>query len=295
MANVSIIGGGSVGLLTSYLLSNNHEVTLYVRRDDQKKAINQKGVSIVEGNIKKEIKVRTLLLSELRNTDMFVICVKQPDLHKLIDEIKIISHHTPIIFIQNGMSHLNIVKNLKNPIYIGSFEHGVLRKSENEIQYNGKGILRLANLNGDFQQLCLLIESLNSAQFPVELEEDAIHMLEEKLAVNAVINPLTALFKVKNGNIIENEYIYRLARLLTIEVAYCLDKNVETLWNRIIEISKKTAHNKSSMLQDIIHNKTTEIDAILGYLIKNKKGEKTYITFMYDAIKALELLKEQSE
>lgn len=95
--------------------------------------------------------------------------------------------------------------------------------------------------------------------------------LMTKLAINAVINPLTALHQVKNGELINPQYL-KLANDVLKEVKLVAKKmdiplKRSQLYDRLIEVIKDTRDNYSSMYQDIKFNRPTEINEINGFLV----------------------------
>src|SRR5699024_8556284 len=128
-------------------------------------------------------------------------------------------------------------------------------------------------------------------EFPFLLHSNYELMLQRKLVINAVINPLTALFRVTNGQLITNPYFKKIMNELYDEIILCLPKIKEVVTISDVEhICQATHTNQSSMLKDIIHQRPTEVEAILGY-IRNKAREKQLnlplTHFLYDSIKGL--------
>jgi 2-dehydropantoate 2-reductase len=98
-----------------------------------------------------------------------------------------------------------------------------------------------------------------------------------KLAVNAVINPLTAILRCQNGKLINNPDMFAAAKLLLEETAAILRAQTphlrdtfsdQHLLDSVVAVAEKTQANTSSMLQDIKAGQWTEIDYINGYLIR---------------------------
>lgn len=94
-----------------------------------------------------------------------------------------------------------------------------------------------------------------------------------KLVINTAINPLTALFQIPNGKLLENEamrgFMGGLARetasVAAIQgVALPFDDPVKA----VEDVAWRTATNFSSMLQDVKRGAPTEIDAINGAVAK---------------------------
>ena len=110
---------------------------------------------------------------------------------------------------------------------------------------------------------------LRQAGFEVEVEEDLASVQWGKLAVNAGINPLTALLRVTNGALVEDDHsrtILGEAARETAAVAAALRVRLpyRDAAAQAEEVARRTAANRSSMLQDMLRGAPTEIDAING-------------------------------
>ena len=284
--NIGIVGAGSVGLLIASLLNNQHNITVYTKRDCQKEQLNVNGIKMYDGESIHITNVNVKTITELSNQDLYIICVKQPQIESLLNEMDNIFTNVPLLFIQNGMTHIESLQLSSHPTYIGVFEHGVRRISDYEIEYNGKGLLRIAKLHGDSHEYHQMIKEIDSEQFPIKLEHDMMKMLLQKLAINSIINSLTTLFMIPNGKIIENTYINRIAKMFSEEIATILAFDKVELWKKVTNIAQKTATNESSMLQDFKNGKETEVESILGYVLQYNNQSKPYTMFLYQAIKA---------
>ncbi|KAL1959597.1 hypothetical protein VTO42DRAFT_1632 [Malbranchea cinnamomea] len=121
-------------------------------------------------------------------------------------------------------------------------------------------------------------------------EVDLLLFQLEKLAVNALINPLSVINDCTNGNLLNNENILRVQRLLLYEISAVIGALPEVqgvpgiksrfapdrLLSLAQQVMKKTAANASSMLQDAAAGRITEIDWINGYIVR--RGEELGIT-----------------
>ncbi|PWW72954.1 2-dehydropantoate 2-reductase [Tuber magnatum] len=117
----------------------------------------------------------------------------------------------------------------------------------------------------------------------------------EKLAINAVINPLTVLFNCKNGELLENFYIVQNMRLILWEVSQVLcalpelaalpGRDVrlspDRLYDLVIRVARLSAGNYSSMFQDVRNGKQTEIDYINGYVLDRARDMELACTVNY--------------
>jgi 2-dehydropantoate 2-reductase len=110
---------------------------------------------------------------------------------------------------------------------------------------------------------------LESAGFQVEVVKDASAVIWRKLVINAAINPLTALLRVPNGQLLERPSARALMRSLAAETAAVATAEGTHLARRaavsaVENVALRTAANHSSMFQDVQRGAPTEIDAICG-------------------------------
>ena len=129
------------------------------------------------------------------------------------------------------------------------------------------------------------------------MEENYEKMLLKKLVVNAVINPLTAILRIKNGELIENPHYFKLVKSLFAEIQECLHlQKPEHYFKNIITVCEQTAQNKSSMLRDLEEKRPTEMEAILGYILEKaieKEIHTPIIELFYQAVKGKEFRVEE--
>jgi 2-dehydropantoate 2-reductase len=127
---IGIIGGGAVGLLTaSYLYQNKHNVTLFTRTEEQANLINNLGVILsVDEKTKQMCITADKLLPKINTFDLLIVCVKQYHLNQIVSTLNQYEGEN-ILFLQNGMSHIEIVKNLPIP----NFFIGILLRMKSRI------------------------------------------------------------------------------------------------------------------------------------------------------------------
>lgn len=112
-----------------------------------------------------------------------------------------------------------------------------------------------------------------------------------KLAVNALVNPLTALLRVPNGALglpalgpvldaLAEETSAVLLALTTDDDVHgaprpLLDRETfapEALKQAALAVASRTATNRSSMLADVDHGRPTEVDYINGHVVRLAEG-----------------------
>ncbi|CAG8551034.1 9232_t:CDS:1 [Cetraspora pellucida] len=135
--------------------------------------------------------------------------------------------------------------------------------------------------------------------------------LLENLVLNACINPITAIFSMRNRGLLDNPGADRVLYALCNESAQIIRKHhehlgmrptnmfgPERLINAVRQICKKTALQSSDMLKDIQTCQLTEINYLNGYLVKLGKiyGIPTPINqFVIDMIYLKHILHSDSQ
>jgi 2-dehydropantoate 2-reductase len=142
--------------------------------------------------------------------------------------------------------------------------------------------------------LASLIDILRVAKLKVKVVDDAESLVWGKLVVSAAINPLTALLRIKNGELLERPSMRALMGELACEAAAVAEALGVALPFRgperaAEEVARRTAENTSSMLQDVLRGAPTEIDVINGAVVHwgEKKNVPTPVNrVMWSLVKA---------
>lgn len=240
-----------------------------------------------------------------------IVSVKAPQTVKAIQAVAHrLTQESSILFLQNGMGMVEEVNERLfpdqkyRPTYIiGVVSHGLYSKGPFSVVHAGEGTIALGVLPRMSRGKTIQQEALNqlslSARYlmrtmtrtPVFVAvgfspTDIVQQQLDKLAVNCIINPLTAVLDCKNGALLYNFYFTRVVRLLLAEISVVIkslpelnnvpnrDMRFDTLrLERLVtSIANTTAENYSSMVQDIRSGRVTEIDYINGYIVK--RGEE---------------------
>jgi 2-dehydropantoate 2-reductase len=113
---------------------------------------------------------------------------------------------------------------------------------------------------------------LKAAGFSVFLSKELDIEVKRKLLINAVINPLTAILRIPNGGLTETPERMELTRALFDETFSILSEygvdGQEASWDTFLRVCAATRDNHSSMLQDAVMGKPTEIDSINGEIVR---------------------------
>ena len=117
----------------------------------------------------------------------------------------------------------------------------------------------------------------------------------EKAAINAGINPLTALLDVPNGRLVEMSDVRQLLRDLVLEATKVAATEGYRFQHSLAEaaedLCRQTRDNISSMLQDVRNRKKTEIRAISGEILRRAQAASLPVPrtrVVYQLVRGLE-------
>lgn len=290
---IGVVGPGAIGLLfTFYLKKHGANVTLYTKDQGQATILRETGVTCVRNGEIETVFPNVLPLECMRKErdDYIFIAVKQYHLEYVLPYIET---GTRLVFLQNGMAHLHLLENMKEAsIAVGIVEHGAKKECAGVVEHMGIGVTKFGIVTGELVSFEPILDCFFTGDFPALLERDWKEMMLKKLVVNACINPLTALLRVPNGELVTNASYNMMMKQVFHEVISVLDDaHEEDLWNLVCAVCEKTSRNTSSMLADVQHNRKTEIDAIVGYIMQQGYEQRKVVptlTMLYHFIKAFE-------
>ncbi|AND10935.1 2-dehydropantoate 2-reductase [Bacillus thuringiensis] len=289
---IGIVGPGAIGLLyTFYLQKSNQNVTLFTRTAKQAEELNETGVTCIRDRTCETVYPSVLPIESMvaQNLDYIFIAVKQ---YHIDDILPFVEGAASLIFLQNGMSHLQKMLNIGcENIAVGIVEHGAKKEGGHIVHHTGVGVTKFGVVCGQSIHFESVFHSFPVSYFPVQIETDWKEIMHKKLVVNVCINPLTALLGVKNGELTKNRFFYQMMEQVFQEVAFLIRGEKEMVWQMVRNVCEGTSRNTSSMLADVRANRQTEINAIVGYVLEEAKKQQRPVPtlqFLLDAIKGLE-------
>lgn len=289
-----VIGAGAVGMLVASFFSKEHNVTLVARKVEQAEALNRDGLKRInlDGTIEHSMVNGVTELPNINADTVIIVAVKYGQLQSIYPQLSLLPEDTPLLFLQNGLAHFEEALTLpQKNIAFGSCQFGAQKKDDCTVIHRGFGVLKLAIECGNKEPFTLL-QVKEEPYFPLELTSHAEQMLFEKALLNCLINPITALLRVKNGHLVEHQATLKLLEQLFVELKNAFPVEMDKFhFDNVLSLCEKTASNTSSMLADVLNERTTEIDTIaLAIIQKAKKKGKNLptLTTLYYLIKATE-------
>lgn len=276
---ICIIGGGSIGGLLAYYAYRGgvQDIIVYYGSRESVEEIKRAGGLIVTYNNKNYyVPIEPRYYKAVNEKCFYVLnAVKTYQVINTIDLMrKITSSETSIVMFQNGFGSLELVeeKFASIPVAGAVVFIGVERLSRKHIKHHGGNTIIAGCRKGFCNELLVLQNILRKGGCDFRIVFDIDFYRWIKLAVNAVINPLTAVTRSKN-KIVLTKTGMELAKNIINEIVkaarmkgYVL--NPEHLYKIVIRGASNTANNYSSMAQDVIRGRKTEIDYINGYIAR---------------------------
>ena len=213
---------------------------------------------------------------EIPLCDILLLCVKAGDVGKaLLHAAPLVRHNTLVIGLQNGMAHLADLESSTGVAVAAVCSEGATLQAPGRVIHGGSGLTRFGLLNTTIavpSALEALVDLFTGAKLAAELVHDIRNHLWEKLVINVGINALTAIHEWKNGRLLTSSAAQTTMKNAIAEaVAIAGAMNILIRTDPLalaLSVCRKTQNNISSMLQDVLKKRPTEIDAINGYIVR---------------------------
>lgn len=285
--NILLVGTGALSTLFAARLSEaGHGVTMLGTWQDGLQALNQNGarVSEMDGRERAFRVHATGNPDELRNAKHVIVLVKSWQTQRVLGQLKnILAPDGIVLTLQNGLGNREtLARDLgAERVALGITTTGAALLGPGLVKVGGEGVISLEQN----QALGPLEAALRSSNFNLQIVNDARSLMWGKLVINAAINPLTALLRVPNGELLNHPWARRVMNALAREAADVAKAERVTLpfanpIEAVEEVARKTARNISSMFQDVRRGAPTEIDAICGAV--TRRGEAHGIETPYN-------------
>ena len=181
-----------------------------------------------------------------------------------------------VLTLQNGLGNAEMIAEVfgADRVLAGTTAQGATLIGPGRIRHGGRGDTHIGRLTGPVDDFCREAAMiLSRAGIPAIAEDTVQSLIWGKLVINVGINALTALLRFTNGQLndhAETRELVKLAVAEAVQVAAASDVRLpyDNAVEKVLAVAAATATNRSSMLQDILRGRATEIDAINGALVR---------------------------
>ena len=267
-----LLGAGAIGCLyAGHLRSSGCDISLIMRKGKQPASLP---IITEHGGIRSEQHVPVVTPNSHAPISHLVITTKAYDVSEAVASIAhLLSENSVVVLLVNGMGlveqlaadwpHLNI--------FCGTTTEGAYCLAPQHIQHTGRGKTRIGK-QGE-KKPPPWFEKWSDAIDTCVWDSDIEAALWSKMAINCIINPLTALHNCANGELSQRPELITQVTTLCGEVskitrAAGFTAIAAALPQLVAGVIAATANNRSSMLQDVENGRRTEIDYITGFLLR---------------------------
>jgi 2-dehydropantoate 2-reductase len=271
---ILIVGTGAMAsLFAARLAGSGKQVKMLGTWAESIQTLNKSGVRLTDrdGSENKYPVEATQDPLECVGSKFALVLVKSYQTQRVAEQLKLcLANDGLALTLQNGLENDTKLAAVLGEVRVaaGVTTIGATLLEPGWVRYGGDGIISL----GQHDRIDPLGDILIQAGFKVETVEDTGSLVWGKLVVNAAINPLTALLRIPNGELLARPSAHKLMKMVAqetanvaaaIEVSLPYSDPVEV----VESVAQRTASNKSSMLKDVLRGSPTEIDAINGAIV----------------------------
>ncbi len=301
---ITIFGVGSLGTLLGAYLSDVATVVMVGSWTEQVEAVRRHGVTVLTAdNQRRTYDVTATTTYQLpTEQDIAIVAVKsyQSD-DAAAAAAQLLAADGLAITLQNGVGNLTLLDARCGPerSTAGVTTQGARLLEPGVVLDSGAGQTDLGCRRtlsaAAARHVAALASVFNSAGLDTRTVTDIDGLLWSKLAVNAAINPLTALLELPNGALLASPGLVEIMSEAARETAAVASAQGITLSSgdpiaQARDVASRTAVNESSMLQDMRRGRPTEIDAICGAIVT--KGHELAVPTPVNA-RLLELVRRK--
>ncbi len=274
MEDILIVGTGAMAcFFGARLASSGVKVAHLGTWEAGINALNQKGIQLISGSKEETFPVTASAVPEdFSGVKYALVLVKSWQTDRAASQVKVLLPPDGLaVTLQNGLGNFKILSDLlgRNRVAQGITTYGATLLGPGKVRLGGEGTITL----GDHPRLIPLRAMLKDAGLKTNFVPRLEALVWEKLVINAAINPLTAVLRVTNGELLDNPSARALMVAIAEEVAglasACgIPLQLPDPGRAVISVAARTASNRSSMLQDTLRGAQTEIDAICGAVVR---------------------------
>lgn len=277
---IGFVGCGAIGSCYASYLVKNHEVCVLDTYAPVIDAIRENGILVercLPGMSNSEtICARPAMAAtdpkEIGIVDLLIVFVHYQYLEAAVrNALPMVDGHTMVLCLQNGLGNYDEIAKVipEEQIIIGNTAFGATPVAPGQVKHTGVGVTNMGSLKAPPEKVEQMAEALRTSGFEVNVHKNVMNAIWHKLLANVGINGMSALLETKNGFVDGNQYAHEAARMLVEEAIVvanacgCTLDHDEEL-KHVYEVSRMTDETISSMVQDVTHQRETEIQIITG-------------------------------
>jgi 2-dehydropantoate 2-reductase len=290
-----VLGAGAVGSIYGALLSKKTDVTL-IGNKAHVDAVNSNGLFLY-GNFEGRYEAKAdTEIKEIPDNSLILLTTKVIDSEKAIMEIKnLIKKDTVILLLQNG---LGIEEQVRKILPNNEIIRGIITLGSDFVEPGkiANVVYKLTEIEKS-ESSEKIIKLFNDCGLKFEVSDDIEAPLWTKLILNCVLNALSAILHARDFEIVTDDLKPMRYGIEDecIEVAKSEGINIDSNIKEIIDKKLSSLMNYSSMYQDIVKGKKTEIDFLNGKIVELGKKHNIPTPLNEMMISQIRFLEEKNE
>ncbi len=274
---IAVVGAGAVGGYFGGMFARAGAPTVFIGRKHFADAVSSKGLVLDKSQGEERIKAEaTIEMSALRHCALILFCVKANDTPATAAQIApFVRPDATVVCMQNGVENAGQVRAAANVIALPAAVYVAVSVPEaGRVKHLARGDLVI----GPASEVTTEVANLFiRAGIPCRISDNIEGELWVKLLRNCALNAISALSHARYGEIARNADAKRLmvhivdevlavARAARVVLPGIHDR--ESGMAAAMELATQMAGALSSTAQDLSRGRSTEIDALNGYIAR---------------------------
>ena len=290
--HIVLLGAGAVGVLPAVKLLAREDLRLTAAADSQRvERYRRDGIFFNGKKIPLDF-ASPEEMSGLPPAELVIIATKTPSLEEaLVNIMPLVNEMTILLPLLNGITASDIIQKHfpRNIVLKGYFLGHASVRENNHISHDGVGTFFIG---GDSGAAAATFKLFTSSGINTELPEDIISAMWKKFVLNVGVNQTQAVFKADYGTMQKSQELLAYARSLMQEAVHVANAEHVSGTDSMVEDAMKVildmpGNVKTSMLQDVLAGRITEVDAFAGTICQKAALHKIPVPFNQDVLDKL--------
>ena len=274
---IAVVGAGAVGGYFGGVLARAGTPVVFIGRRDFVDAVNSEGLVLEKSEGNQRIKsMATTDMSAVRDCSLILFCVKANATSTTAAQMApFVRPDTTVVCLQNGVDNAQRVHAATNLISLSAVVYVAVSVPEpGRVKHLARGDLIIGPPSEKTTQVANVF---NRAGVSCRISENIEGELWVKLLCNCALNAISALGRVRYGEIMRDNNAKKLMENVVDEVLAVARaagvvlpgvRDRKSGMAAAMEIATQMANAFSSTAQDLNRKRVTEIDALNGYVAR---------------------------
>ena len=274
---IAVVGAGAVGGYFGGMFARAGAPIVFIGRRHFADAVNSTGLVLDKSEGQERIRVAaTTEMSAIRDCSLILFSVKANDTDETAKQIApFLQPDATVVCLQNGVDNADRVRAATNVVTVPAVVYVAVSVPEfGRVKHLARGDLIIGPLS---ERTTEVANVFNRAAISCRISENIEGELWVKLLRNCALNAISALGHTRYGEIAQNADAKQLMKQIIDEVLAVAQAagialpgigDLESGMAAAMELATQMADALSSTAQDLDRGRSTEIDALNGYIAR---------------------------